>query len=214
MAKTGSSSLTSAHQLPPAQDNGTGDEDDNEEAEVESPYDDLRDFDTVFLITKICVEHDKDGIDIYFLNHRSEQLAELQKGRSSGGYLCVKSEAEVYGIFKSVQPKGGTQVGRRLRNILQTYLKMYEENEKRSIDSTRLNIIVITDGHPSDKVEDEIKWAAKKARQMHRRICDMGVRDTIDTVTWDRVDGSHTLTEHGILRTVISAHARRAQTED
>ena len=226
----------------------------DEPGEQETPFDNLRDFDTVFIIddsssmkgrswretrsileiiTSICTQYDEDGIDVYFLNHRSNQLADSLKGRSSGGYLCVKTKEEVFSIFNAVKPRNGTPTGRRLRNILEVYLRMYVNNS----DSKPLNIIIITDGKASDAVEEEIVWAAQKLdrleaptyqvglqffqvgnqpgankelRQMHDDICTRVIRDMVDTMTWDTHHGAlQALTPEGILKVVTGAFDRK-----
>ncbi|OAA57622.1 von Willebrand factor, type A [Niveomyces insectorum RCEF 264] len=247
---------------PPPQGAAPDDEDEDEPEQEEDPYDVLRGFDIVFVIddsasmkgrswretrdvlraiTDICTNYDDDGVDIYFLNHRSEQLADQRNGRSSGGYLCVRKQEQVFHIFDTVQPKWATPLGRRLRNILQVYLKMYHENERRGMDSRPLSIIVITDGRPSDSVEDEIVWAARKLNDLdaptnqvgiqffqvgnpgakasldaiYKKIVEKKVRDIIDTVTWDAKDGKrHVLTSAGVLKTVTGAFRRRMEDTD
>jgi hypothetical protein len=134
----------------------------------DDPYAFLRSFDTVFLIddsgsmagrswrevgkaletiTPICVQRDADGIDIYFLNHPNSDV-----------YKHVKSAGTIIEIFQTVRPGGGTPTGQRLNSILRDYLKAYEKNQAKKA----INIIVITDGEPSDDVESPIIAAAKK----------------------------------------------------
>ncbi|EPE02902.1 von willebrand factor [Ophiostoma piceae UAMH 11346] len=234
-------------------------EEDDEPDEDENPYDILRQFDTVFVIddsgsmkghswretravlkdiTNICTEYDDDGVDIYFLNHRSAQSADMHKGRSSGGYHCVTTESEVFRIFNTVKPQYATPLGRRLHNILHVYLHMLEQHLKRGRESKPLNIIVITDGEPTDNVEDAIVWAAtkmdkldapgsqvglqffqvgdkakKSIDRMHRNIVKKQIRDIIDTVTWDAKNGKKVLTPEVILQTLIGSFKRRTKDE-
>ncbi|KAI0569672.1 TerY toxicity protection protein contains von Willebrand factor (vWF) domain protein [Pyrenophora tritici-repentis] len=126
------------------------------------PYAFLKTFDTVFLIddsgsmvghswretqkalqtiTPICTSHDEDGIDIYFLNHPDSSL-----------YKSVKQVSTIIEIFQTVRPSGATPTGQRLNNILKPYLQRYKKDDK----TKPMNIIVITDGEPSDNVESAI----------------------------------------------------------
>lgn len=136
--------------------------------EEDDPYDFLRSFDTVFLIddsgsmagrswretgkaleviAPICTKRDADGIDIYFLNHPDSSI-----------YKNVTSAGTVIEIFQTVRPKGATPTGQRLNKILESYLQRF------MLDKTikPMNIIVITDGVPSDDLETHIISAARK----------------------------------------------------
>jgi len=147
------------------------------------PYSFLRSFDTIFLIddsgsmagsrwretskaletiAPICTARDADGIDLYFLNHPDSNL-----------YKNVRSAGTVVEIFQTVRPSGYTPTGQRLNAILKRYLETY----KRSPESTKpINIIVITDGEPSDDVETPIVVAAKKLDKMDAPPWQVGIQ--------------------------------------
>lgn len=149
----------------------------------DDPYAFLRSFDTVFLIddsgsmagrswretaaaletiTPVCTAYDADGIDIYFLN-----------AKDSSYYHNVKDQSTVREIFSSVRPSGGTPTGQRLQKILRPYLQQYAANP----ESTKpLNIIVITDGEPSDDVESPIIAAAKKLDKLDAPAWQVGIQ--------------------------------------
>ncbi|KAF3392174.1 hypothetical protein DPV78_010646 [Talaromyces pinophilus] len=120
--------------------------------------------DAIAAITPICTQYDHNGIDIYFLNH-------FNTLKKCGGYTNIKSPGEVQEIFRSVQPRGMTPVGQRLRQILLPYLprvermmaNMDEYGRLRSpeLEVKPINIIVITDGVFSDDAESVILKAAK-----------------------------------------------------
>jgi len=183
-------------------------------------------------ITPICTAHDADGIDIYFLNHRNPLAT-----NNLGGYTNVTTTAAVQNIFTSVRPLGGTPTGTRLHQILKPYLVEVAnsiERQAHGLDPTvkPLNIIVITDGVPSDDVESIIVHAAKKldswdaqpaqvgiqffqvgrepeAAEDLRDLDDAlsgqhGIRDMVDTVPWSGDDGA-TLTADGILKCVLGS---------
>ena len=113
-------------------------------------------------ITPICVAHDADGIDIYFLN-----------AKDSPHFHNVTSAATVREIFSSVRPQGGTPTGQRLNQILSPYLRRCKAN----LDNTKpLNIIVITDGERSDDVESVIIGAAKKLDRLDAPAWQVGIQ--------------------------------------
>lgn len=142
----------------------------------------LKSFDTIFLIddsgsmagrswretgkaletiTPICTERDADGVDIFFLNHPDSSL-----------YRNVTTAGTVIEIFQTVRPSGATPTGQRLQKILKPYLRRYEENP----DTKPINIIVITDGEPSDDVEAPIIAAAKKLDKLDAPAWQVGIQ--------------------------------------
>ncbi|KAM0276973.1 hypothetical protein ACHAQH_006208 [Verticillium albo-atrum] len=223
----------------------------------EDPYAFLSQFDTIFVIddsgsmagrswrevkdalraiTPICTAHDADGIDLFFLNHKSSQPA--SKGSAAGGFRGINDAARVENIFSTVRPSGGTPTGTRLHAILKPYLALCVANEA-DIESVKpINLIVITDGVPSDDVETVLLNAAKKldkidappyqvgvqffqvgneegAREALKELDDGlaelvegGVRDMVDTVTWTK-GGDNTLSASNILKVVLGAVIKR-----
>jgi uncharacterized protein YegL len=147
------------------------------------PYAFLKSFDTIFLIddsgsmagrswretgkaletiTPICTQRDADGIDIYFLNHPDSSM-----------YKNIVSPSTVVEIFQTVRPSGATPTGQRLQKILKPYLQRYENNP----ESTKpINIIVITDGEPTDDVEAPIIAAAKKLDKLEAPAWQVGIQ--------------------------------------
>ncbi|KAM0322977.1 hypothetical protein ACHAQA_009076 [Verticillium albo-atrum] len=225
---------------------------------TEDPYAFLSQFDTIFVIddsgsmagrswrevkdalrqiTPICTAHDSDGIDLYFLNHKSKEPA--TKGSAAGGFRKLNDANRVENIFTTIRPTGGTPTGTRLHAILKPYLALCAENEA-DIESVKpINIIVITDGVPSDDVETVLLNAAKKldkidappyqvgvqffqvgneqgAREALQELDDGlaelvegGVRDMVDTVTWSTKDGGNTLSAANILKAVLGSVVKR-----
>lgn len=150
---------------------------------ADDPYSFLRTFDTIFLIddsgsmagrswretgkaleaiTPICTQRDADGIDLYFLNHPDSSL-----------YKNVTSASTVVEIFQTVRPYGGTPTGQRLNNILRPYLRKYERDPERT---KPINVIVITDGEPSDDVESPIIAAARKLDKLEAPAWQVGIQ--------------------------------------
>lgn len=150
--------------------------------EEDDPYDFLRSFDTVFLIddsgsmagrswketgkaleviAPICTKRDADGIDIYFLNHPDSSI-----------YKNVTSASTVIEIFQTVRPRGATPTGQRLNKILKSYLERF------MLDNSikPMNIIIITDGVPSDDLETPIINAARKLDHEDAKPHQLGIQ--------------------------------------
>ena len=227
-------------------------------AQADDPFSFLATFDTIFLIddsgsmaggrwreceqavtsiTPICLAHDEDGIDIYFLNHPD-----------SSEFKGIKTANDVRAIFQSVRPKSSTPTGTKLHKILTPYLKkLKDESLKESFDGTfttkPLNIIVITDGSPTDELDAVIILAADKLdacgappwqvgiqffqigndvsatealRELDDNLGGRGesggkkVRDIVDTVPWtSETTGRTGLNADGMLKVVLGAVNRR-----
>ena len=206
-------------------------------ASTDSKYAFLSHFDTVFLIddsgsmsggkwretaaaiaaiAPICTAHDRDGIDIHFLNHRTS-------------FNNITDAAAVSRIFAGVSPAGGTPTGIRLHQILKPYLASLVA-AKNVEDVKPLNVIVITDGEAGDDVETPIKQCASKLDKLDVPGWQVGIqffqvgrdpeaekalielddglaedgdlRDIVDTVPWKKANGS-TLDGEGILKVVL-----------
>ncbi|KAH8812025.1 hypothetical protein F5884DRAFT_784152 [Xylogone sp. PMI_703] len=201
----------------------------------ESPYSFLSAFDTTLVIddsgsmagrswrevsqalatiAPIVTQFDKDGTDIYFLNHKSSDPGDAADGIAPGGYRGIKRAATVTEIFERVRPGGGTPTGTRVHRILKPYLDKVEREMALGKEVKPLNLIVITDGVPSDDIESVLVAAAKKldrldappfqvgvqffqvgneegAREALMELdddlsnrIDGGIRDMVDTVSW------------------------------
>ena len=117
-------------------------------------------------IVPICMRYDQDGVDIYFLNdpyhmhfddpHEDEPCwsceADRQEGKASYAYIGVNDSNNVKKVFNSRKPMLNTPTGRRLGEIMETYVNCYEARVASGQSAPKpLNIIVITDGEASDK---------------------------------------------------------------
>lgn len=172
-------------------------------------------------VVPVCVSHDADGIDMMFLN-----------APDSPWHHNITSAATVREIFSAVRPRGGTPTGQRINSILRPYTRKLEESGEGAVKP--LNLIVITDGEPSDDVEAGLIAAAKKLDRLdapawqvgvqffqvgrdegasrHLRMLDdelaqiagQSIRDMVDTVPFNGE-----LSGEGILKVVLGAVNRR-----
>lgn len=146
----------------------------------------LRDFDTAFIIDdsssmtgrrweqaraavkgvvgQAC-KYDDDGVDIYFLNAK----------RDSDG---VRRPADVDNLFRGLQPRGTTPTGKTLERILRDYMRKLETaTDRGKPDSVKpLNIIVITDGAPTDDPESVIVTYAKRLDRGDYPLSQVGIQ--------------------------------------
>jgi hypothetical protein len=166
------------------------------------------------IIAPIVSAHDDDGLDLYFMNHKSTDGGSPNEGIAAGGYRGLKRAATVTEIFARVRPQGGTPTGIRIHNILKPYLAKLETEIAVGKEMKPVNLIVLTDGVPSDDVESVLLSAAKKLDKFDAppyqvgvqffqvgneegakealeelddglsELVEGGVRDIVDTVTW------------------------------
>ncbi|WVW86982.1 hypothetical protein I302_109038 [Kwoniella bestiolae CBS 10118] len=210
----------------------------------------LRDFDTVFLVddstsmagdrwsearqalmevAEIAARYDENGVDIYFLNSK-------RVGKE------LKAAHEVEDLFRGLEPKGATPTGMRLESILREYMARLERSQTASPTSNgggsdvsvkAMNLIVVTDGAPTDDPESVLIAIAKRldrgeyplsqvgvqflqigndseAREALQELDDglsstHGVRDMVDTVLYNGEDMSAGL----IIKTLLGGINRR-----
>lgn len=221
----------------------------------EDPYAFLSSFDTIFVIddsgsmagrswrevrealraiTPICTAHDADGIDVFFLNAKNAETT-----RQGGGWKNITSARQVENLFDQVRPSGGTPTGTRINNIMKPYLRTYEETiaasggDPDNCGVKPVNMIVITDGVPTDDPESVIISIAKRLDRIEAPPYQVGiqffqvgnergaasalqelddnlggVRDIVDTVSWSH-GPARTLTANAILKVVLGAVVRR-----
>ncbi|KAK3304005.1 uncharacterized protein B0T15DRAFT_535221 [Chaetomium strumarium] len=215
-------------------------------------------------IAPTCTAHDENGIDVYFLNARNTSNSSNTRYRTSrfgssssssystgdnnnssaGGFCNIKSADQVERLFHTVRPAGGTPTGTRINHILKPYLREYEAAVARTGNPDEcgvkpVNMIVITDGVPTDDPEAVILSLAKKLdrleapphqvgiqffqvgreagaaaalKELDDGLAEQGggVRDMVDTVTWDGRQGSHhVLSADAILKVVLGAVVKR-----
>ncbi|KAK8038857.1 hypothetical protein PG993_007268 [Apiospora rasikravindrae] len=194
-------------------------------------------------IVPTCVAHDSDGIDVYFLNHKSGELLDKESGKAGTGYRGITNADRVVELFRCVRPSGGTPTGQRLGQILSSYLHRYKKVVAETEDvyaMKPLNIIVITDGAAGDDPEDpivraarqldeldapgyqigiqffqvgEYVEAAKALKALDDDLESRGVRDIVDTCYF-QAGTRGTLTSQKLLKVVLGAVDKRIDRKD
>lgn len=109
-----------------------------------------------------AAEYDEDGIDIHFLNNTKVGLN-------------LKTREEVEKTFEGVNTQNGTPIAARLDTVIREYMEEYAKWQKPSTNFfgkkkakkplKKLNVLVITDGYPTDEPKQVI---ADLVRDMER----------------------------------------------
>jgi hypothetical protein len=110
------------------------------------------------------------------MNHKSTDPGVPSKGIAPSGYRGIKRAAIVNKIFDRVWPQDGTPTGIRVHHILKPYLAKLEKNMGEGKELKPLNLIVFTDGVPSDDVESVLLSAAKKLDKLDAPPFQVGVQ--------------------------------------
>ncbi|XXG95780.1 hypothetical protein Hte_002051 [Hypoxylon texense] len=173
----------------------------------EDPYAFLKHFDTAFLIddsaamgnywsqvgalldqiAPICTERDRNGIDIYFVNHHPRGYFFynfIGRDMDRAGYRHIgqvtgapSMRDNVAGIFSSVRPHGKCRLAHRLGHILDGYLdEMRRQWRLRGHRIKPLNLIVITAGITDDDPGETLMRTARKLDEMKAPSYQVGVQ--------------------------------------
>ncbi|KAK8849641.1 hypothetical protein IAR55_004976 [Kwoniella newhampshirensis] len=155
----------------------------------EDPLEMLKMYDTVFLVddsgsmagsrwtqamnalmgvADLVGKYDDDGFDVYFLNSRKD---------GSG----MRTSRQVADLFGGVRPNGATPTGQRLEYLLRDYMKKLERSRTFSIGAGKgnikpMNLIVITDGAPTDDPESVIVTFAKRLDKGEYPLSQVGIQ--------------------------------------
>ncbi|KAF8603483.1 hypothetical protein BDV93DRAFT_523264 [Ceratobasidium sp. AG-I] len=126
--------------------------------------------DALMGLVKFALKHDDDGVEIAFLNA-------VDSGK------VVHNEEEVRQLFYTVKPGSGTPTGERLEQILTRYTVRLEAAKQKSGGAPPaqsglkpLNLIVITDGVPTDDPESVIIAAARRLDAGQFPLAQIGVQ--------------------------------------
>ncbi|KAJ7682082.1 hypothetical protein DFH06DRAFT_1160159 [Mycena polygramma] len=183
-------------------------------------------------LAETAQKYDGDGIDIFFLNNKTEALN-------------IKSSSEVRVLFAKVKPSGATPTGERLDQILKPRLRILEEaqiepdgtpTDKQSGECIkRVNFIVITDGEATDTPKYPIIDAATRLKaisnlcliQLGIQFVQIGndsgatkalkeldddlhraghIRDIVDTTPYSKLNP---VTAEGLIKVLLGAINRR-----
>lgn len=172
----------------------------------EDPFAPLAHFDTVFLIDDsesmrpywdevyeavaalvgVCCEHDPNGVDLYFVNHRPRSYIPLLSPRKKSGYRHIglatgvpEMRDNVEGILNGVRAGGPCQLGRRLRELLlDDYVSEYAAQVRAGTSRRRrpLNLIVIAAGLADDLWRDTLVLAAQELDRVQAPAYQAGVQ--------------------------------------
>ncbi|KAI1471470.1 uncharacterized protein F4812DRAFT_455582 [Daldinia caldariorum] len=134
----------------------------------------------VAAIVPICVERDEDGVDVYFLNHKTADGGDPSRGAAGTGYRSLRDAKLVTDLFDVVRPSQATPTGTRLDQILRAYLTHYDARVRASAGDVYcvrpINVIVITDGQPTDEPGEIIAAAARRLDRMGAPPHQVGVQ--------------------------------------
>ncbi|QSZ34704.1 hypothetical protein DSL72_007559 [Monilinia vaccinii-corymbosi] len=189
-------------------------------------------------IAPIVTAYDADGIDVYFMNHRSNDRGNEIEGVAGTGFYKIQNVDSVEEIWSLVnRPQGLTPTGGRIRHILSPYMKRLKREMKAGREVKPLNLIVITDGIATDDPEAEIVKVARDLDALDAPLTQVGIqffqvgtdlgakkaledlddalehrhniRDMVDTVTWSGRSSAAGLTGDGVVKAVLGAIIKR-----
>ncbi|KIY52613.1 hypothetical protein FISHEDRAFT_69682 [Fistulina hepatica ATCC 64428] len=144
--------------------------------------------------TKVALGHlvdevgkiDTDGVDIHFLN---AQVREPRLGKYIDVRENVKCRAEVNQLFERIGPEGLTPIGRKLDELITTYIEKVGQKPSPLLTKP-VNFLIITDGLPTGLLDpvtviqeatkkfDELKWPKSQVGIQFVQIGnDKGARD-------------------------------------
>jgi len=101
-----------------------------------------------------------DGVDVYFLNNL----------RSA---VDMKDGNEVRQLFDAVIPEGQTPTGAKLQELFDRYIPLLEDQR---LAHKPISIVVITDGVPTDELQEVIIAAARRLDQTGVPINHFGIQ--------------------------------------
>lgn len=111
------------------------------------------------------MKYDDDGVDIYFLNA-------TVKGEN------LRKPKEVDALFRTVKPRGATPTGKALEKVLRAYMSELEAAAAAGRPTTvkPLNLIVITDGVPTDDPESVLVTYARRLDKGNWPLSQVGIQ--------------------------------------
>jgi len=126
---------------------------------------------TITNVATRYIDDPNEGIDVLFLN--SYQFNESN----------VRSAEKIISIFRQVVPHGVTPTANLLDHVLRGYLEEVYELQKTGLSLMEIwrqtkpvNIVILTDGEPTDEPEDVIVDVAKKLDQLNAPLAQVGIQ--------------------------------------
>ncbi|KAF8549696.1 hypothetical protein OG21DRAFT_1372068, partial [Imleria badia] len=124
-------------------------------------------------LAQTATTYDRDGIDIYFLNHPKY-----------GTNFHSKDTKSVRQLFRHVQPQGLTPIANKLDILVGDYVEKLERASRRKRKGDLLslkqikpiNFIVITDGAPTDEPVDSIVSLARRLDRGNYPLAQVGIQ--------------------------------------
>ncbi|EEB90176.1 hypothetical protein MPER_11656, partial [Moniliophthora perniciosa FA553] len=116
--------------------------------------DSLQAEEALYALAPLAAKYDEDGVDLYFLNNKKVQE-----------------------IFSGVSRSSGTPLGRKLRELLSSYVTRYEKDKT----IKPVMFLFITDGAPTDpEPENQTKTVildfARKLDALNARLTQVGIQ--------------------------------------
>ncbi|RPA87861.1 hypothetical protein BJ508DRAFT_203041 [Ascobolus immersus RN42] len=169
--------------------------------QVENPYLLLQQFDTVFIIDDSASMFGHNWQEVLeALKTLTRTAFEYTRGYSSGFDLLflnswqynavqVKTVEEIVSTFKQVVPHGVTPTANVLDGVLRGYLdQFYEMRDRRQAEGLPysggrawealkpLNVVILTDGEPTDEPEDVIVAIARELDRLNAPLSQVGIQ--------------------------------------
>ncbi|KAG1717436.1 uncharacterized protein EDB91DRAFT_1241218 [Suillus paluster] len=122
-------------------------------------------------LADVASKYDANGVDIHFLNHR-------------GSLTGIKDSKVVHEEFANLQPRGPTPIGHRLDVILGDYFRDLDAAKRREDAGDYfarkqikpVNVIIITDGAPTDDPESVIVSFARRLEADKWPLAQVGIQ--------------------------------------
>ncbi|ESK86702.1 von willebrand factor [Moniliophthora roreri MCA 2997] len=118
----------------------------------------------LYVLAPLAAKYDEDGVDLHFLNNDKV-------------FRSLTSISQVQEIFSSVSRSSGTPLGRKLRELLSSYVTRYETDKI----IKPVMFLFITDGAPTDpEPENQTKTVilefARKLDALNARLTQVGIQ--------------------------------------
>ncbi|KAL0060901.1 hypothetical protein AAF712_012295 [Marasmius tenuissimus] len=147
--------------------------DDSDSMNTEGRWNQARD--ALASVAESSHRFDDDGVDLFFINNMT-----FRKN--------IRTRNEVVNLFNSIYPDGATPTGARLKRVLDEYIPLVEQRLRTQSTVKPVNIIVITDGDPTDDVESigNDQDATRALKRLDKSLeSKYNIRDMVDTTPYN-----------------------------